>query len=319
MNLPRSIFFLFLLGTMAACQTNRNCSDEVVCETVHRYGVALEPEDWSSRGRHGQVVSMRKDGVEVTRTYDAGILHGECTYTFPNRNVIEKKEFYEQGNLKQEYTHYSTGFPQKQVVYNAPGSQATTVWFENGAPHYREEVGNGNLNKGEYYSVDQQLESRVEEGNGLRTLRDGQGQLQSVDTIQNGQMTLRTTYHPNGMPATMTPYVNGLIEGERRTFHSGGEPSTIEAWSANVQHGTTQVFEHGEKRADVPYVNGNRHGIERRYREDGQMVGQETTWVKGQKHGPSNSYMGNQTSTDWYFRNRQVPNKATFDMLENNR
>lgn len=317
MNVPRSFFFLLVLGSVASCQSNRNCCDEVVCETVHRYGVALEPEDWSSRGQHGQVVSMRKDGVAVTRSYDSGVLHGECSYSFPNRDVIHKKEVYERGNLKQEYTHYPTGFPQKQVVYESADRQATTIWYENGAPHCREELGNGNLVKGEYYSVDQQLESRIEDGNGLRTLRDGQGQLQSVDTIQNGQMTLRTTYHPNGMPATMTPYVNGNIHGERRTFLPGGEPATIEAWSGNVQHGTTQEFEHGEKLAEVPYVNGNRHGTERRYRDDGQTVAQERTWVQGQKHGPSYSYIGNQTSTDWHFRNRPVPNKATFDMLSN--
>lgn len=317
MHLPRSIFFLFILGSVASCQSNRNCGDEVVCETVHRYGVALEPEDWSSRGQHGQVVSMRKDGVAVTRNYDAGVLHGECCYTFPNRDVIQKKEYYEQGVLKRENTHYSTGFPQKQITYESPDFHAMTTWYENGAPHCHEYLNNGNLMRGEYYSVDQQLESRIDEGNGLRTIRDGQGQLQSVDTIKNGKMTLRTTYHPNGMPATMTPYVNGSIEGERRTYLAGGEPATIEAWTNNVQHGTTQIYEHGEKLADVPYVNGNRHGIERRYRDDGQTVAQEKTWVQGQQHGPSYSYMGNKTTTDWHFRNRPIPNKATFDMLSN--
>lgn len=317
MKLPRSLFCLILLGSVTSCQSNRNCCDEVVCETVHRYGVALEPEDWSSRGQHGLVASIRKDGVAVKRNYDAGVLHGECTYTFPHRDVIHKKEIYNQGNLEQEYVHYSSGFPQKQTLYNSPDCQSVTIWYENGAPHAREEVKNENIVSGEYYSIDQQPESRVEDGSGLRTRRDGQGQLQSVDTIQNGKMVARTTYHPNGVPAAVTPYVNGVIEGERRTYSSGGEPATIESWTNDSQHGTTHVFEHGEKRAEVPYVNGRIHGTERRYRDDGQTVAQEVTWVQGQKHGPCHSYMGNTTTTDWHFRNKPVPNQATFDMMHN--
>lgn len=316
MKLSRSLFFLMILGSLTSCQSNRDC-DEVVCETVHRYGVPLEPEDWSERGQCGQVVSMRKDGVTVTRNYDTGILHGECCYTFPHRDVIEKKEIYDQGNLTQEDIHYPSGLPQRRMVYESPKRQSAISWYETGAPHAREVIENGNLVGGEYYRVDQQVESRVEEGNGLRTRRDGQGQLQSVDTIQNGQMVFSTTYHSNGIPATITPYANDIIEGERRTYLSGGEPATIEMWTDNVQHGTMQVFEYGAKRADVPYVNGRRQGIERRYRDDGQTVAQEVTWVNGQKHGPTYSYIGNTTKTDWYFRNRLVPNEPTFDMLSN--
>ncbi len=318
MKLPRFFCFFILVGSsITSCQSHYDCCDEVVCETVHRYGVPLEPQDWSERGQYGQVTSMRKDGVAVTRNYEAGVLHGECSYTFPHRDVIQKKEVYEQGNLKQEVSHYPNGFPQSQVMYQPPHSQYVITWYESGAPYSREQIENGNLMHGEYYSIGQQIESRIEQGNGLRTCRDGQGQLQSVDTIQNGQMVLKSTYHPNGVPATVSPYVNGVIEGERRTYSSGGEPATIEMWKDNMQHGTTCVFEQGEKRTEVPYVNGRRHGIERRYRDDGQSVAQEITWIQGQKHGPAYSYVGNTTQMDWYFRNRPVSNKSTFDMLNN--
>ncbi len=115
----------------------------------------------------------------------------------------------------------------------------------------------------------------------------------------------------------MTPYVNGVIEGERRTYLPGGEPATIEKWTGNAQHGTMQEYEHGEMRAEVPYVNGNKNGIERRYRDDGKTLAQEITWVHGQKHGPTLSYIGNTVKTDWYFRDRPVANKLTFDMMSN--
>jgi antitoxin component YwqK of YwqJK toxin-antitoxin module len=315
MKLPRSLYFFILLGLLTSCQ-NRECCDEVVCETVHRYGVPLEPGDWSERGQDGQVLSMRKDGVAVNRCYDAGILQGECTYTFPYCDVIQRKELYDQGNLCQEFDHYPSGLPQKQIVYGSTG-QNVTVWYESNAPQSSENIENGNLVWGEYYGPGQQLESRVEEGTGLRTCRDGDGKLLSVDTIQNGQMVLSSTYHPNGVPATVTPYANQVIEGKRYTYCSGGEPATIETWTGNVQHGTTNVYENGEKRADVPYVNGRRNGVECRYRDDGQTLAQEVTWVDGQQHGPTYSYLGDKSQTDWYYHNRPVPNKATYDMLSN--
>ncbi len=316
MKIPRSLGSLILLLSMASCQSNNSHCDEVICETVHRYGVPLDPEDWSARGQHGQVVSMRKDGVAVTRNYEAGVLHGECSYSYPHRDIVQRKEVYDQGSVTQEFSYYPNGLPQQQVVYESPSRQSIVVWYENGAPQCREEIENGQLARGEYYNINHQVESRVDEFNGQRTRRDGLGQLQSTDTIQDGQMILRTTYHSNGTPDAYTPYINGVIEGQRRTFLPGGEPATLEEWRTGVQEGNTIVYEHGEKWADVPYVNGRKHGVERRYR-DGQTVVQELNWVRGIQHGPCYSYVGNSPQTQWYFRGRPVPNKATFDMLSN--
>ena len=316
MKMTRFLCFFILLVSMTACQTNCSNSDEVVCETVHRYGVPLDPQDWSDRGQHGQVISIRNDGVTVSRTYEAGVLHGDCTYTFPHRNVVQKKEIYDHGSLVQEFSHYSNGLPQQQTTHESPTRQTLVTWYENGVPQGREEIENGCLVQGEYYNTHHQIESRVDDSNGLRTRRDGLGQLQSIDTVENGQMVLKTTYHPNGTPAELTPYANGVIEGQRRTFLAGGEPATVEDWTRNVQHGTTTVFEHGEKWADVPYVNGRKHGTEYRYR-DGQTIAQEVPWVHGQKHGVCYAYIGNTTQEEWFFRGRKVPNRATFEMLCN--
>lgn len=307
--------FIFL-ALLPSCQSSRDSCDEVVCETVHRYGVPLEPEDWSERGKNGQVVSMRKDGVTVTRTYEDGVLHGDCTYSFPYRDVVQKKEVYNQGAVAEEVVHYSSGLPQRQTTHVSPRKQSVVAWYESGAPQSREEYANGELVQGEYYTPNQQIDSNVNESNGLRTLRDGQGQLLSVDTIQKGQKVLSTSYHSDGTPAAVTPYVKGKVEGERLTYLPGGEPSTIEKWSKNVQHGTTTVFEQGEKRADVPYVNGQKHGLEKRYR-NGEEVAHEINWEQGQQHGPSYTHVGNSKQETWYFQGRQVPNKATFDMMSN--
>lgn len=308
---------LILLTALASCQFSRDQNDEVVCETVHRYGVPLEPEDWSERGQNGQVVSMRKDDVTVTRSYENGVLHGECTYSFPHRDIVQTKEVYHRGALMEEVEHYPSGLPFKQIAHQSPQRQTTMVWYETGLPQAREEHANGSLIQGEYYNTNHQVESRVDEANGVSTRRNGQGQLVSVDTIENGQMVMSTTYHPDGTPASITPYVNGAVEGVRRTYLPGGVPSTIEQWSRNAQHGTTTLYEEGEKRADIPYVNGIKQGIEKRYRNGGEVIAQEINWVKGEQHGPSYTYIGNTKQTDWYFRGKNVPNKATFDMLSN--
>lgn len=316
MKKPRSFYFLSLLLGLTACQTSRPSCEDVVCETyVHRYGVALDPNDWSARGQNGQIVATRKDGVMVARTYDTGVLHGDCTYTFPYRDKIQRKEVFDQGNLKEEWTFYPSGLPQQQSIPESSTCKRLMGWYESGVPRCQEEYDNDRLVRGEYYNTSNQVESRIDGAVGLRTRRDGQGQLESVDTIEQGQMVLRTTYYPNGTPASLTPYVNGSIEGLRRTFCTGGEPATVEEWRRDKQQGNTVVFEHGEKLADVPYVNGRKQGLERRYRS-GQALVQEVNWEYDQKHGPCYTYGGEQPQVDWYFKDRLV-NKATYDMLMN--
>lgn len=309
-----SAAYICLLLATTGCQTN-SCRDEVVCETyVHRYGVPLQANDWSARGQHGQVVSTRRDGVVVSKTYESGILQGETTYTFPHREVIQRKEVYCQGELSQASSYYPNGMPQQQIIYDS-GNHSMTAWYEGGVPQCKEEYEQGHLVRGSYYNLSNHEESRVEDREGTRTRRDAYGQLISVDSIQNGQMTMCTTYHPNGTPAALTPYVNGVVEGKRRTFTVGGEPATIEEWTNNTQHGNTEIFDNGEKCADMPYINGRPHGVEYRYRDNDTVV-QRRNWIQGKKHGPCYNYVGNTTQTDWYFQGRQV-NKPTYDMLSN--
>jgi antitoxin component YwqK of YwqJK toxin-antitoxin module len=309
---------LALLTLTTACDCRKPGCEDVVCETyVHRYGVPLDPDDWHCRGRDGHVVSTLKNGVTVSKTYEGGILHGETTYTFPHQEIIQKREFYEQGQLVQEVQNYPNGIPQQQIVYSSPAQRSLVGWYESGSPQCKEEYDGDLLVRGEYYNLYHQTESVVDNGNGVRIRRDGYGQLLSKDDVCDGQMTARTTYHPNGAPESITPYVNGKIEGERKTFYPGGDPNTIELWTNNCQHGYTVIFQNGERFSEMPYVRGQRHGIEKRYR-DGQALVEEVSWECGQRHGPCYSYVGNDTRTDWYFEGQKV-NKRVYDAMMNQR
>jgi len=112
---------ILLMGLTTACQTPHPTCEDVVCETyVHRYGVPLAAEEWSSRGQSGQVVAMRKDGVVVATNYDAGVLHGDCTYTFPYRDTIQRREIFDQGNVVRELFYYPSGLPEREITYQSP-------------------------------------------------------------------------------------------------------------------------------------------------------------------------------------------------------
>lgn len=307
------LYVLCLLTLTTACQT-KPYSDDVICESyTHRYGVPLKPEEWSERGRYGQVCSTRRDGVVVTRGYAAGQLQGECSYTFPHSSLIQKKEMYEANRLTSEVYYYPNGLPQKQVDYNSNGSKTLTKWFDNGSPQRKETYVQGTLWEGEYFNLNSQVESRVEDGNGIRTRRDNYGQLLSTDDIQNGQMATRRAFHANGVPASLTPYQNGVIQGQRSTFAMSGEPLTVESWNNDFQDGVTVSYQNGERYSELPYVKGSRQGVEKRYRDGSNLV-QEVTWVDDQQHGITVSYFGNTKQTDWYFEGRHV-NKQTFDVL----
>jgi antitoxin component YwqK of YwqJK toxin-antitoxin module len=316
MKKSRFPYALALLVLATSCNT-KTCPDDVVCESyVHRYGVPLKADEWTDRGQDGQIVSTRRDGVVVTKCYEAGQLHGECSYTYPHSDTIQKREFYSQNKLNQEVHYFSNGIPQKQLDYDSAGNKTLTKWYDNGSPQRKETYNKDTLVSGEYYNTANQVESKVTDGNGIRTRRDSYGQLQSNDKIADGQMALRKTFHPNGVPESVTPYNGGVIHGQRRTYTMSGEPVTIETWNNNVQHGNTEVYQHGEKFADQPYVNGVKHGIERRYRDGGDVLVQEVNWENNNQHGPTHTYIGEAKNTDWYFQNKQV-NKQTFDALSN--
>lgn len=300
---------------MTGCQNRRQAIfTDVITETyIHKYGVEVPPNDWNQRGKDGQIVMAKKDGVTVTQTYDSGILHGPTSSTFPHSSSVEKVETYVQGNITKEVKHYRSGPPMQETQFKTEGEKHITTWYENGTPKSVEEHDDeGLLVKGEYYNTSHQIEAQVDNKNGIRIIRNQYGLVVSKDTIQDGVMSVRTTFHYNGNPKEIAPYKNGIVDGMRRTFLPDGEPNTQEQWENGRPNGTTIVFQNGEKAAEIPYVNGKKNGIEHHFR-DGHIIVEEIAWQNDLQDGPKTTYVGEIASTEWYFEGQPV-SKANFDL-----
>lgn len=280
-----SLVCVILLSTAACTRTTYYKSTERPCAVVdqtyvHKYGFEVEPQEWESRGEHGQKISVLNTGVTATQNYSYGKLDGECTYSFPYSSSIERVQSYSKDELVADEIRYMSNTPKRRTEMLSNGTKRMTQWYENSVPQMVENFSQGKLEKGEYYTISNQLESRVDNGSGTRTNRDTYGQLVSKDTIENGEMIERVTYWANGTPKEMVPYKNEIVHGLRRSFFVGGEPNEVESWQNGVQSGVSITYRNGEKYAEIPYVNGVKSGVEKRYR-DGTQLFEEITWLDG--------------------------------------
>ncbi len=310
---------LMVASTLLTSCVNRYYSEEeVVQETyVHRYGVEVPPQDWKEQGQHGQVVTMLKNGVEVKKSYSGGVLEGETCYSFPHSSTIEKMESYRNGKLAQSTVYYLSGAPSVQTQFKGDQDEKVlTYWYESGAPKSIENYDStGLLERAEYYDPRHNKDSWVENHEGVRILRDPYGQIISKDTIQNGMMTLRTTFYPNGAPKEIIPYANGMISGIKKSYLPEGEPNTIEEWVNGKQEGKMILFQNGQKYTEFTVKNQVKNGIERRYR-DGDKLVQEINWKDDRRHGEAISYAGSSPKSEWFFKGEPM-SKANFDLNAN--
>jgi antitoxin component YwqK of YwqJK toxin-antitoxin module len=279
--------FIGFLGTvvLSGCSTQNEVivqDDFTVVEQthVHKYGFNVSPQDFKARGGDGQVITNLKNGVIATNTYSHNVLHGDTTYTFPYTTTVEKVLTYDQGRVVKEDLYYTSGTPRQRTEYQDNQGKVVTIWYENGTPQAVEHYINSALAKGDYYTNDSELDSRVENYEGTRINRDLNGLLLRTEIIKNGEVVSATDYYTSGAPKRLTSYRHGVIDGLQKTFAPSGEPLTVEEWSQGNQTGITTTFLNGEKVSEIPYVNGVKSGVERRFR-DGSNVVDEITWVDG--------------------------------------
>lgn len=299
----------------SGCQNSNSDQNENVVSKryIHKYGYDVSKEEWEGAGYPGQVITTLRNGVTVTSTYENGMLHGPSTLTYPHSQTIETRNTYERGNLVKRITYDIRGIPEKEEIFLSPSHYKVTKWYQNGTPLSMEEYHNNELLEGEYYNDRNETEHRVTKGFGIRVVRDQHEQIVAKETLENGFPILRETYHPHGIPHTVTPLMNGMIHGERKVFAPSGEPISLETYKHNILHGPAIYYQNGCRYLEVNYHEGVKHGLERHF-IDGETIVEETEWMDGQKHGPSIVFFDGMSRTR-YFYNDQLVTKERYREL----
>jgi antitoxin component YwqK of YwqJK toxin-antitoxin module len=295
-----------LLGALlCGCQKDKPEDTVVSQRFIHKYGYAVSKEDWQAKNYPGQIITHLSNGVTVTATYENGVKHGSYSQTFPHSQTIESFALYNQGNKVKEILYNITGMPTQERVQLSPSRYCTTLWYKDGSPLSIEEYSNEELLEGEYFTATNEVEARVEKGNGSRIRRDQNGLLLSKDEIVSGYMVKSEAFYPTGSPESITHYAKGQLHGEKRSYNENGEPKMIEEWGHGQLHGLCTYFNNGTKFAEVAYLFGQKNGVETNF-IDGQKVQKEISWENDKRHGPSIFYVDNSQKTEWYYDGKLV-------------
>ncbi len=296
-----------------SCQKSDDEGQVVSQRFLHKYGFDLTPTEWQERQQDGQVITKLENGVSVTNSYSNGILHGNTSYTFPNTTVVETLQVYDQGTLIKQVSHDRSGIPLKEELFEFDNRKIITLWDEKGAPISIEEYENDLLVKGQYFLPDNDLESSVEAGNGMRVVRNREGLLISKDKMENGQLVFRTSFHENGQIQSECPFFDYQLHGKMCTFSSAGTLITEQNWTNGKLDGMSFVYRNEVKAAEVPYFDGKKHGVEKRFDKEGNIIC-EVHWDNDLRHGSSRYYEGDDTSICWFFRDKEVSIKRFHEL-----
>ena len=299
---------------LASCQ-NRTALDQIVSQKyVHKYGFEVSPTEWAERSQDGSLVEELKNGVKITRSYENGALHGPTTYSFPNTLVVEKLLTYDQGTLLKETLFDAAGMPMREDLYEFDERNIITLWSDRGIPLSIEEYENEVLIEGKYYTPDHELEAKVENGYGYRVKRTRDGLLISKDQMKNGLIAERTTFHPNGDIHTVSHYHDYQLHGSQMKYTSSGRPLMELSWNHGILDGQKVIYRNGIRVAEIPYVNGAKHGTEYHYDDLGTLIS-ETLWRNDKKHGCCKSYTEDSMDAEW-FHNGMLVDAQKFVLLE---
>jgi antitoxin component YwqK of YwqJK toxin-antitoxin module len=296
---------------LGGCQKNKK-EDEVISERyIHKYGYAISKEEWNSKNYPGQVITHLRTGVTVTATYENGLLHGPCTHTYPHSQTVESYYLYNQGNLVKEILYDIKGMPTRERVQLSSSRFALTYWYANGCPMCTEEYINEELLEGQYFTVQNEIEARVEKGSGRRIRRDQKGTLIAIEEVEQGYVTKQEAFFPNGAPESISYFLKGKLHGERKLFTQTGEPIAVEEWIDGKLHGKSTYYKNGVKVLEVSYLGGQKEGLETHF-ADGKTISQQIKWENNIKHGPSIFYINNIAQTEYFYNGEKV-SKETYE------
>jgi antitoxin component YwqK of YwqJK toxin-antitoxin module len=301
--------YLTLLGclavVLAGCVNNQQENNVVSTRYLHKYGYAVSKNEFEERKYPGQVITVLKNGVTITSTYENGVLHGTCTHTFPHSQTVETYFLYNHGALVKEIAYDVSGMPLREEVVLSPTRYASTKWYADGTPMSTEEYAGKELVDAQYFTRLNEVEARIEKGKGTRVVRDIQGVLVSREEFAEGYVAKRETFYPNGTPESTAHYFFGVLNGEKKTFNENGEPLSVREYIAGKLHGRTTFYKNGAHAIDVHYLDGKKNGLEIHYL-DGDMISQEILWENDKKHGPSKYYIEGVPEVEYFYDGQTV-------------
>lgn len=314
----KKIFFSLPIAAgllLAGCGNDGANSQVISKRYIHKYGYAVSQSEWEAHHYPGQVITSLRSGVTVTSTYENGVLHGPCTHTHPHSQTVQYYYLYNFGEVKKEIEYDSLGMPILEKVQLSPHRFCLTKWFGDGSPMSIEDFADDELLDGKYFTLNNEIESQVERGMGLRIRRDHNGVLLSKDNITAGYLIERESFYPTGGLKSRTHYAMNHKHGFREVFTEKGEPLALEEWIDGQLHGKATYYHNGKKQIDVYFVAGARNGLETHF-VDGDTIEQEIHWVYDKRHGPTKFYVGDAVAkTEWYYDGKLVTQKR-FDELD---
>lgn len=312
--MKKVIPIIALATVFSACTSSYN--NVVSQRYIHKYGFDVSKNEWNERESDGKVVTLLENGVKVTESFENGVLHGPSSYTFPQSNTPEKIAIYDQGTLMKEVINDKKGVPIQEVAYEFDNRKVVTFWDQNGAPLSVEEYENDNLVEGSYYNSLGEVESTIENGTGLRVKRDRMGKLLLKDQMEKSNLVQRITFHPNGEIESISQFDNYLLHGEQKIFTPNGDLNMISQWNKGVLDGKKICYRDGIPFLEIPYANGKKNGVEKRFDDEGRLIS-ETAYMDDLKHGPSIAYIGKESKTNWFYKDRPMePPHITTSQVE---
>jgi len=289
---------------------------EVVSQRfIHKYGYDVSPDEWQSNHYPGQVITTMRNGITITSTYEDGMLHGPSTMTHPHSETLESLNVFDRGTLVRKVNYDVKGLPDREEAYLSPSRIKVTSWYHTGSPRSIEEYDQDELIEGEYFTLSNESESRVVRGYGERISRNRDGLLVSRELIDEGHISLRETFHPNGTPYIVSPFAAGSVHGERRIYAPSGEPVSIENFRNGLLHGIATYYQNGVKYLEGNFRYGRKHGSERFF-VDGTKLVEENQWHDGSRHGLSVVFLDGMTKKEWFYADERVSKEKYHDLCD---
>lgn len=310
----KSLFILAGAALMLSSCKSKNKDDVVAERYTHKYGYDVAKTTWEEESIPGKKLTTFRNGITVTESYEDARLHGEKTITFKHSQTIQTKEVYNKGILVKRTNFSIRGIPEKETVFKSPTHLIVSTWHSTGSPKAKEEYKNSKLVNGQYFSLENETVSCINDGHGEKTIYNASGDIISKEVYVNYDIAYTETYHINHTPHIITSYKDGKIHGEKKEFALSGEPLYVENYENGEKDGLCTYYQNGYKYQETTYTAGRKNGIERLY-IDGVTLAEETEYRLGAKHGPSVVFCDGSALTAWYFNDTKVT-KAMFDQYE---